>query len=212
MKTDKVILFNDIINSVKLWSKYNNLMFKEISRITRIVNHLLKNYNSVLVKMIGDSFMIVFDDILDSIDFAIKLDYKLNNTKTYLGVGNKIHFRTGIYYGNVEEKKMVIQKCLVKDFFGNVVNIASRLQSKVSSLDTIAIGIRDDHILTNILDFLKFKNYEYKIFEYKKKCNQRTKHIYKYNKTKKINTFCKNIKNIKIINKDINVLIIKKKN
>ena len=149
----KVILFNDIVGSTKLWAKYGNKMYSEIIRIQSIVNHLLKSYNSFIIKIIGDSFMIAFEDILDSIDFSIRFQDKLDTTKSELK--EKLKFRTGIYYGMVSEKKVLIQKCLVKDFFGSVVNIASRLESKVSDPDTIAIGIKNKDILNTILQFLK---------------------------------------------------------
>ena len=208
--TEKVILFNDIVGSTKLWGKYGNRMFAEINRITQIVNVLLKSYNSFIIKTIGDSFMIAFNDIIDSIDFAIKLEKKLENTKSKLGKGVRIHFRTGIYYGDVKERKMIIQKCIVKDFFGNVVNIASRLESKVCETDEIVFGFKNNSTLNNILDFLKNKNYSYTVIEYKHICNKKTfkKKIYN-NKTLKHK--CKNIKLLKGLDNDISVLKIHKK-
>ena len=204
----KVILFNDIVGSTKLWAKYGNKMYSEIIRIQSIVNHLLKSYNSFIIKIIGDSFMIAFEDILDSIDFSIRFQDKLDTTKSELK--EKLKFRTGIYYGMVSEKKVLIQKCLVKDFFGSVVNIASRLESKVSDPDTIAIGIKNKDILNTILQFLKQKNYYYEVIEYKKICKSSTlKNIYK-NKTT-LNYKCKNIKKLKGIDKSIIVLKIMKK-
>ena len=204
----KVILFNDIVGSTKLWAKYGNKMYSEIIRIQSIVNHLLKSYNSFIIKIIGDSFMIAFEDILDSIDFSIRFQDKLDTTKSELK--EKLKFRTGIYYGMVSEKKVLIQKCLVKDFFGSVVNIASRLESKVSDPDTIAIGIKNKDILNTILLFLKQKKYYYEIIEYKKICKSSTlKNIYKNKTTLKYK--CKNIKKLKGIDKSIIVLKIMKK-
>ena len=105
---------------------------------------------------------------------------------------------------------MLIQKCLVKDFFGSVVNIASRLESKVSDPDTIAIGIKNKDILNTILQFLKQKNYYYEVIEYKKICKSSTlKNIYKNKTTLKYK--CKNIKKLKGIDKSIIVLKIMKK-
>jgi hypothetical protein len=204
----KVILFNDIVGSTKLWAKYGNKMYSEIIRIQSIVNHLLKSYNSFIIKIIGDSFMIAFEDILDSIDFSIRFQDKLDTTTSELK--EKLKFRTGIYYGMVSEKKVLIQKCLVKDFFGSVVNIASRLESKVSDPDTIAIGIKNKDILNTILQFLKQKNYYYEVIEYKKICKSSTlKNIYKNKTTLKYK--CKNIKKLKGIDKSIIVLKIMKK-
>jgi len=204
----KVILFNDIVGSTKLWAKYGNKMYNEINRIQSIVNNLLKSYNSFIIKIIGDSFMIAFEDILDSIDFSIRFQDKLDTTTSELK--EKLKFRTGIYYGMVSEKKVLIQKCLVKDFFGSVVNIASRLESKVAEPGSIAIGIKDNRILNNILDFLKKNKYNYEIIDYKHLCkSSRLKSIRKKNIT--LSHKCKNIKILKGVDKNMSVLKIMKK-
>jgi hypothetical protein len=204
----KVILFNDIVNSTKLWAKYGNKMYREISRTQSNVNQLLKSYNGFLIKTIGDSFMIAFEDIIDSIEFVINLQKKIDTTKSE--IEEKIKFRTGIYYGIVKEKKILIQKCLVKDFFGSVVNIASRLESKVSEAGDIAIGIKSNNVLNNILMFFKQKKYKFEIVEYKKKCKSNTlKSIHKKKITLK--HICKDINFLKGVDKSITVLKIKKK-
>ena len=153
--------------------------------------------------MIGDSFMMAFDNLIDSIDFAIAFQKKINDSKSLLPT--QLEFRTGIYYGTVIEKKMSIQKCLVKDFFGTVINTASRLESKVSDSNSIAIGIKKTKDLNSILDYLKTQNYTYEVINYRKKCNTRSlKPATHYNK-------CKSIKQLKGLNKNIKVLKIIRK-
>jgi hypothetical protein len=204
----KVILFNDIVDSTKLWANNGNKMYRELNRIKSIVNVLLKKCNGFIIKMIGDSFMIAFDDLLDSIKFTVKFQKKLDTTKSLLE--KTPQFRTGIYYGMVNQNKMLIQKCLVKDFFGSVVNIASRLESKVSDPGSIAIGIKDNRILNNILDFLKKNKYNYEIIDYKHLCkSSRLKSIRKKNIT--LSHKCKNIKILKGVDKNMSVLKITKK-
>lgn len=203
--SEKVILFNDIVGSTKLWGKYGDKMYNELNRITTKVNKLLKVYTkSFIIKTIGDSFMICFDTIYDALDFAVKLNSFLINTKSKLDVRQKVQFRTGIYSGIVNEKKIKIQNCIVKDFFGTPVNIASRLESKVSIPDSIAIGIHSNRDVYNIQNFLKDNDYSYEVDNFKKKCNLKTK-------TKNIITKCKTIRKLKGINKEIKVLLIKRK-
>jgi hypothetical protein len=200
---EKVILLNDIINSTKKWNKYGNKMYYEIERIVKIVNNLLKSHNGFIIKMIGDSFMMAFDNLIDSIDFAIAFQKKITDSKSLLPT--QLEFRTGIYYGTVIEKKMSIQKCLVKDFFGTVINTASRLESKVSDSNSIAIGIRKTKDLNSILDYLKTQNYTYEVINYRRKCNTRSfKNVKHPNK-------CKSIKKLKGLNKNIKVLKIIRK-
>lgn len=85
--------------------KYGDKMYNELNRITTKVNKLLKVYTkSFIIKTIGDSFMICFDTIYDALDFAVKLNSFLINTKSKLDVRQKVQFRTGIYSGIVNEK------------------------------------------------------------------------------------------------------------
>ena len=120
----------------------------------------------------------------------------------------QLEFRTGIYYGDVIEKQMLIQKCLTKDFFGTVINTASRLESKVSDNNSIAIGIRKTKDLNSILDYLKTQNYTYEVINYQKKCNKshsfkNVKHPNKCKSIKKLKGLNKNIKVLKIIRKTL---------
>ena len=211
--SEKVILFNDIVSSTKLWGKYGDKMYNELNRIIKKINELIKIYdNSFIIKTIGDSFMISFDTIYNALEFSIKFENFLTNTTSKLGINKRLHFRTGIYLGVVNEKKIKIQNCIVKDFFGSTVNIASRLESKVSEPDTIAIGISSNKDIINIINFLKSKNYKYKIEDFYKKCNFKNKIYIIKNKTKniKIKEKCKTIKLLKGIKQNIKVLIINK--
>ena len=198
---EKVIFMNDVVNSTKKWNKNGIKMFHEINRITKIITSLLKHHQGIIIKMMGDSFMIAFDDLLDCIAFAIEFQHTLYTSKTLLN--KQLEFRTGIYYGHVFERDMIIQKCLVKDFFGNVINIASRLESKVSDKNSIAVGINNTRDLHSIIDYLKTKNYTYELLKYNKQCKTiKKRSLYK----------CKSIKLLKGVNKNIKVLKIIRKN
>ena len=66
----KVILFMDIRNSSKLWSIYDNKILKCIKKLHKIIENKLKKIpNAFIFKIVGDSFMIVFNNVLDSIKF-----------------------------------------------------------------------------------------------------------------------------------------------
>ena len=88
--------------------------------------------------------MIVFDNVLDSINFSMDLSKILTEKKTsiYLDSTRKhrITIRIGICYGDVNYFKTNIQNCTQIDYYGNIVNIASRMESAVSPINGFAIA------------------------------------------------------------------------
>ena len=57
-----IIIFTDIAGSSKLWNKYKNNFYKKLRELNRIIETKIKKYNGMIVKLIGDSHMIFFDD------------------------------------------------------------------------------------------------------------------------------------------------------
>lgn len=139
----KVLLFNDIKGSSKLWRNYPSKMFSQLEQMFKVTKKLLKTHKGMIVKFLGDSFMISFDSLEPAIRFSIEINAIFANNPLYLNKtkGDKIEFRTGICFGNVSQFKFNIQSCNQKDYFGNVANTASRMESKVSRVNGVAIGL-----------------------------------------------------------------------
>ena len=208
----KYIIFCDIINSTKLWSKYGDLMIEEIKSVINIIKSNCEKYNCFLIKIIGDGFMIICDDIENAINFTINVLKLLKNKKSF--INEKIYLRTGIFYGNVTKVKIKVQDKYYYDYYGNSVNIASRLESKISYKNTFAVG------LNNLNDYKKLKNilnkkdnkfkFKFKILELDKTCrNLSKKRGKKYSKSLKLDYRCKNLKILKGINKNLVILVVK---
>lgn len=139
---NKVILFNDIKGSSKLWKDYDDkIMHNIIIKCINIVKKITKKYNGTIIKFIGDSFNIAFNDIEDAINFSLDLYLYLNKKPLSISNTDKIEFRTGICYGEVTEINYNLNNCKLIDYYGNTVNTASRMESKVSSVNGLAIGI-----------------------------------------------------------------------
>lgn len=127
----------------------------------------------MLVKWIGDSALIAFTTLSAATYFAMRLQRELltpataiyigpgtteTKTTTYITPGftetqvqpviekpDKLILRVGIAYGPSFKRYMVIQNNItVADFFGNTLNTASRMESKVSVPGGIAIGLTSD--------------------------------------------------------------------
>tara|TARA_B100000963_G_C22463558_1_gene596826 strand:+ start:194 stop:886 length:693 start_codon:yes stop_codon:yes gene_type:complete len=145
----KVILFMDIRNSSKLWSVYDNKILKCIKKIHKIIENKLKKIpHAFIFKIVGDSFMIVFKNVLDSIKFSMDISKILTDKKTSIYLDSKkkdkITIRIGICYGNVNYFKTKVQNCQQIDYFGNIVNIASRMETAVSPINGFAIAFTED--------------------------------------------------------------------
>ena len=143
--TNKTILFMDIRNSTKLWDKYNTKVVDSIRELHNIILRKLKQYNNAFIfKIVGDSFMIVFNNIIHGVKFSIEISKLLTDDKTSIYLDDKkkdrITTRIGICYGDVNVFKIKIQNCEQKDYFGNIVNIASRMESGVSPINGFAIA------------------------------------------------------------------------
>lgn len=127
------ILFTDIVGSSNYWKKHPEHMKKLLHNHFNLMNKLSTQYNGFIVKTIGDAFMVFFKNsptsLYDSISCAIEI------TKQEV-----LPLRIGICYGQMNCEYQIIQNAKLKDFFGNTVNTASRMESKVSVEGGIAFS------------------------------------------------------------------------
>lgn len=135
----KVILFNDIVNSSALLVKHDKKYISLLGKIFKVIGKFSRETNGDLVKNIGDSFLLAFDNMNDCLKFVKKmLVYTVANKLNLKG--DRIKFRTGIFQGDVYKMKYRLQNKELIDYFGNTVNTAARLEANVSPGDGFAIG------------------------------------------------------------------------
>ena len=158
----RTILFTDIVGSSKLWSTYKDDMYDALLKHDEQIIELMEKYEGLIVKTIGDSFMIVFDgknSALDALKFSIELTEDLEENPIKVG-SEQIKLRIGFGYGNMYERPTKIQGKDLKDFFGNAVNTSSRMESKVSGDGGFAftnIDKVDDNQSKKMTELLKDK-------------------------------------------------------
>jgi len=122
------MVFTDVVGSSKMWSDDPITMIGQLESHHKLVDTIAQKNNGWIVKTIGDAFMVYFEQSDYSLFNAIKFSKELIlSEKAY-------NLRVGICQGHMDEKTYSIQKVELKDFFGNAVNSASRMESKVSEV------------------------------------------------------------------------------
>ena len=118
------IVFTDVVKSSELWADDPKLMEERLDNHFNLINEKAKNWGGFVVKTIGDSFMIYFEPTDNSLLEAINCSIDIINDE-------ELDLRIGVCYGKMREREYMMQNAKLKDYFGNAVNTASRLESKV---------------------------------------------------------------------------------
>lgn len=132
MKAAKItaaVMFTDVVHSSKLWNLYPAEMFKALRFLdTFIFATCIKNGGKV-IKTIGDSTMLLFDDLPSAIEVGKKIQAKLLSKTHALYVKHiRLRIRIGISYGEVYRYRMKVgdnhSHYYLPDVFGRVVNFS----------------------------------------------------------------------------------------
>jgi class 3 adenylate cyclase len=122
------MVFTDVVGSSKMWSDDPVTMSKQLEGHHKLIATISEKYKGWIVKTIGDAFMVYFEPSEDSLFNAVKF------SKEVILAEKAYNLRVGVCQGNMDQKTYRIQKVDLKDFFGNAVNTASRMESKVSEV------------------------------------------------------------------------------
>jgi hypothetical protein len=157
------IMFTDIVGSSNLWSKYGEKnMITSLNKQENVINKHVKKFKGIVVKTIGDAFMIFFkgeESYKNALECAYEIQYDLNTNKIIVGNNDFIAVRIGLCYGKLVERNVIFQGKKLKDYFGTTVNIASRMESKVSITTSPSFafcihGVDDPKLLEKVIDFV----------------------------------------------------------
>lgn len=123
-----VIIFTDLKDFTL---KTSLLTQKQIDKLLddqdNIIVKSLHKYNGTLIKTIWDSYMMFFEDIKNSILFAIEIQNTFFEYNKNVNIKLKeIEIRIALDYGNVNKKNTINWY----DYFWDCVNLASRVLSK----------------------------------------------------------------------------------
>ena len=122
------MVFTDVVGSSKMCSDDPITMSKQLEGHHKLIHSVSEKNKGWIVKTIGDAFMVYFETSEDSLFNAMKFAKEvILSEKAY-------NLRIGVCQGHMDQKTYKIQKVDLKDFFGNAVNTASRMESKVSEV------------------------------------------------------------------------------
>lgn len=133
------MLFTDIKSSSRLWAAHPDEMLALITKHESYIRKAAAKYDGFIIKTMGDALMIKFKDLETAISAAVATQSMfMKKPITFKGSADQIQIRIGIAFGDIATKSVIVQEHKMKDFFGTTVNIASRMESKVSQVGGFA--------------------------------------------------------------------------
>jgi class 3 adenylate cyclase len=146
------VVFTDIVDSTQHWHELGDIEARiQLDQHDRLLKAVVKEFDGVLVKTIGDSLMVTFELPDNAIRAAIAMQHVLEEHREK-NPDFELKIRIGIHRGQalVEED----------DVYGNTVNVAARVESQAGSGEIIvsdwvisAID-RDNYSLSRIGSFV----------------------------------------------------------
>lgn len=108
------ILFADIVNYTAMMQEDETTALEKITRFRHVIDIIVEELEGKIIQYYGDGCLVLFNSATDAVEFAKLLQTDFNEEP-------KVPVRIGIHMGDV----------LLRDgnVFGDVVNIASRIQA-----------------------------------------------------------------------------------
>jgi len=108
------LVFTDIVDSTSLGKRLGDERWIELlQKHFAQARSLMEKYDHHEIKIIGDSFMVIFRTAVDALDFALSLNQETGDPN--------IKIRAGIHVGSA--------RIIGDDIFGNMVNYTKRVES-----------------------------------------------------------------------------------
>ena len=121
------VLFTDIKGSTAYFDRYGDIaglaMVHECNDLLRLS---IEHHGGRVIKTIGDAVMAAFDDCNESVRAAVAMQRRLREKNASRKKEDELQVRIGLHYGTGIVKS--------DDVFGDVVNVASRVESVGAAL------------------------------------------------------------------------------
>jgi TolB-like protein/Flp pilus assembly protein TadD len=114
------IMFTDVVGYSALTQWDEALALELLDTKRQLLNPLLNQHKGVLIKTMGDGFLVEFASALQAIKCAVAIQNTLHGYNASQPEESRLNLRIGIHLGDVEHRD--------GDVFGDGVNIASRIE------------------------------------------------------------------------------------
>lgn len=160
------VMFTDIKGSTSYFEKYGDIAgLLMVSECNEKLRNAVERHGGRMVKTIGDAIMASFDDCAEAVQAAIDMQRDLREFNRTKSQQDRVSVRIGLNYGSGIVKS--------NDVFGDVVNVASRVESAAHPDQIVISGSVNQRITeTNLFQvrhlgrfLLRGKEGEFDLFE-----------------------------------------------
>jgi class 3 adenylate cyclase len=143
LRRNVCILFTDLKGSTSYFEKYGDAAgLMMVHKSTTMLSECVNRHSGRVIKTIGDSVMAVYEDPSEAIASAIEMQEAITADNQDKEAVRCVLVRIGINYGLGLVKS--------NDVFGDVVNVASRVESaaapeQILISDTLRAALGDNH-------------------------------------------------------------------
>lgn len=114
-------VFTDLSGFTKFSLKYNiESALLVLDPLMKEYDKCIKKHNGILIKSMGDSLFVIFENVKNAVDSVLEMQKITNDYKAQESNQALFELCAGIGYGECYESNQ-------GDFFGNEVNLASKL-------------------------------------------------------------------------------------
>ncbi len=115
------IIFTDIAGFTAMGQRDESLSLSLLEEHDKLVRPIFQRHSGRVVKTMGDSFLVEFQNALDAVGCAYDIQRVTRESNVGLSVQKRIDLRVGIHLGDVVGTS-------AGDILGDAVNVASRIE------------------------------------------------------------------------------------
>ena len=149
------IMFTDIVGYSSMVGKDESLALNLLDEHNNLIFPIIKEYEGVIIKLIGDAIFARFPSSENSLYAATKIQNILSERNSISQKNRGINIRIGLHSGKVIEKD--------DDLFGHDVNLCSRIEAisprgGIAASAQLLDSVDTNDFLYREMGFIKLKN------------------------------------------------------